>query len=145
MSIYVVLNGYVCVQAQQKRGIEPMLGLCLAIIYPANTRRWPNVGLMLAQPQSNIGPTPRLCKHEALAQCWADVGPSSTTLSQHQPNIGPTPRVYLVGRSANTSLALAQCLVLAWVWDQWDQIFLDNVQPDPLRSRCESLPSPHKK
>ena len=32
-------------------------------------------------------------KHEALAQCWADVGPSSTTLAQHQPNIGPTPRV----------------------------------------------------
>ena len=32
-------------------------------------------------------------KHEALAQCWADVGPSSTTLAQHQPNIGPIPRV----------------------------------------------------
>ena len=32
-------------------------------------------------------------KHEALANCWADVGPSSTTLAQHQPNIGPTPRV----------------------------------------------------
>ena len=32
-------------------------------------------------------------KHEALAQCWADVGPSSTTLAQHQPNIGPAPRV----------------------------------------------------
>ena len=29
-------------------------------------------------------------KHEALAQCWADVDPSSTTLGQYQPNIGPT-------------------------------------------------------
>ena len=33
-------------------------------------------------------------KHEVLTQCWADVGPSSTTLAQHEPNIGPTPRVY---------------------------------------------------
>ena len=32
-------------------------------------------------------------KHDALAQCWADVGPSSTTLAQHQPSIGTTPRV----------------------------------------------------
>ena len=32
-------------------------------------------------------------KYEALAQCWADVVPSSTTLAQPQPNIGPTPRV----------------------------------------------------
>ena len=32
-------------------------------------------------------------KREALTQCWADAGPSSTTLDQHQPNIGPTPRV----------------------------------------------------
>ena len=29
-------------------------------------------------------------KHEALAQCWADAGPLSTTLAQHQLNIGPT-------------------------------------------------------
>ena len=28
-----------------------------------------------------------------MAQCRADVVPSSTTLAQHQPNIGPTPRV----------------------------------------------------
>ena len=32
-------------------------------------------------------------KHEVLAKCWADVGPSSTTLAQHQSNIWPTPRV----------------------------------------------------
>ena len=32
-------------------------------------------------------------KHEALAQCWADAGPSSTTLAHRQPNIGPMPRV----------------------------------------------------
>ena len=28
-----------------------------------------------------------------MAQCWADVDPSSTTLAQHLPDIGPTPRV----------------------------------------------------
>ena len=27
-------------------------------------------------------------KHEVLAQCWADVGPSSTTVGQHQPTLG---------------------------------------------------------
>ena len=32
-------------------------------------------------------------KHEMLALCRADVGPSSTTLAQHQPNIGAMPRV----------------------------------------------------
>ena len=32
-------------------------------------------------------------KHEALIQCWVDVGPASTTLGQHQPNIGLMPRV----------------------------------------------------
>ena len=32
-------------------------------------------------------------KHEALAQCWVDVGSASKTLGQRQPNIGPTPRV----------------------------------------------------
>ena len=31
-----------------------------------------------------------LSKHEASAQCWADVGPSSTMLGQHQANIWPT-------------------------------------------------------
>ena len=39
-------------------------------------------------------------KHEALAQCWADVGPSSATLAQHQPSIGPTPRVSWVRHSS---------------------------------------------
>ena len=33
-------------------------------------------------------------KHEALAQCWADVGSSSTTMGQQQPTIGPAPRFF---------------------------------------------------
>ena len=32
-------------------------------------------------------------KHEALAQRWFTVGPSSTTLAQQQTNVGPTSQV----------------------------------------------------
>ena len=32
-------------------------------------------------------------KHETLAQCWVNVGPSSSTLAQHYPKIGPMSRV----------------------------------------------------
>ena len=50
-------------------------------------------------------------KHEALAQCWANDGPSSTTLAQHQPNIGPTPRVcwYPVLTSGDSHITLWWC------------------------------------
>ena len=32
-------------------------------------------------------------KHEALTQCWVNVGPASATLAQHWTNTGPTSRV----------------------------------------------------
>ena len=31
-------------------------------------------------------------KHEALVQCWADIGPLSTTMAQPQPNNEPKSR-----------------------------------------------------
>ena len=34
------------------------------------------------------------CKNEALAQCWSEVGLTSTTLDQHQANVGPMPRTF---------------------------------------------------
>ena len=45
------------------------------------------------QPLLSGGWQSQPSKHESLARCWADVGPSSTTLAQHQPHIGLTTRV----------------------------------------------------
>ena len=55
------------------------------------TRGVVNVGVMLAhrlRRWANTTPKIRtcLCKHEALPQCWGDVGPSSTTLTQNWAN-----------------------------------------------------------
>ena len=50
-------------------------------------------------------------KHEALAQCWGNVGPASKTMDQHYPNLGPTSRVcWAVNnrRSPNVVLMLGQ-------------------------------------
>ena len=38
------------------------------------------------------------------AQCWADVGPASTTLAQHQPNIGTNASCLLVGACGRSDL-----------------------------------------
>ena len=47
--------------------------------------QWWNISMTLTQHWTTVYKGQRLpSKHEALARCWADVGPSSTTLAQHQ-------------------------------------------------------------
>ena len=68
---------------------------------PLCTQRWGHVGLLMSSQcvlsvclsHSFLSVCPSLfivqaVKHETLTQCWANVGPLSTTLSQHKPSIG---------------------------------------------------------
>ena len=79
--------------------------------YQGNTTRLPNAGLMFAhrlRRWANISPAlgkrvvfaAMACapsKHDTTIQCWANVGPLSTTLAQHRPNIVSMCRVCWAG------------------------------------------------
>ena len=70
---------------------------------PVNTKHSYNINTLVVQSR-RLRPTLYKCytnvvrllwpsKHEALNQCWGNVGPPSTTSSQHWPNIDSMPRV----------------------------------------------------
>ena len=68
-----------------------------------------NSGSSLLRPLLSL---PR--KHEAFAQCWAEFGPSSSTLAQHQPNIGPAPRFCWV-RDWNNAPSISPEINHCWI------------------------------
>ena len=102
--------------------------------------------------------------HLELAHCWADVGPSSTTLAQHQPNSGPTLRVnclskitflkfvlILYGKWNESGFRPPLCTYrLNWArrtswgwWDDWDDTVLQTQDSKfgPWRSEAEHATS----